>query len=173
MLPLLDILASHTPQLERFALRLCGDPADASDLVQDTFVRALARQEDFLPGSNAGAWLTTILRRLFIDRYRRRVRAPRTLGLDAAGAFEPAEPEPAWASLSIDEVKAALLELDDDFRVVFELHALEGRSYSAIAEQLGLNKVTVGTRLTRARKKLRAVLTARLASQAEEVRAVA
>jgi RNA polymerase sigma-70 factor (ECF subfamily) len=156
----LEALArEHSPALTAFAIRLCGDANEAHDLVQDTFERALRASSGQQPRSNERAWLFTILHHLFIDRYRRQARGPRHTSIDEidVAAAEPA-PAPAWASVSVEEVKAALEELDPDFREVYRMHAIDGLGYAEIAARLGAPMSTVGTRIMRARRKLRALL---------------
>ena len=75
--------------------------------------------------------------------------------------FEPDGPEPAWSRITIDDIRDALEVIDPVYREVYQLHTFENRTYDQIAHQLGIQRVTVGTRLNRARKKLREVLVAR------------
>ena len=151
----------HEPALRSVALRLCRGPSDAQDLVQDTLERAL-RNAASLPGhGNLRAWLLAILRNRFIDSCRRRSRetsrvSPEQLE-DTAAANDP-EPEPAWASITHEQVRAALEKLPGEFRAVYQLHAIEHRSYAEISAELRIPKATVGTRLLRARKRLKALL---------------
>lgn len=156
------------PLLGRLAERLCANRADACDLVQDTFERA-ARQG--LPDDvrNPRAWLIAILRNLFVDRCRRRARAVRHEPLhdgiagDATAMLD--DPAPVWTELGVADVRAALGKLAPMYREVFEMHVFDRLSYDAIAERLAIERVTVGTRLTRARKKLRVLLMARAPAQ--------
>lgn len=152
-------LREHELPLQALALRLCRSRADAGDLVQDTFERALRRRAQYEPGTNLRAWLCTILHHLFLDRCRARSRGPTHANLDdvVLPAPEPAR-EPAWATLTRDDVLAALARLDPDFRSVYQLHTLDGMPYTEIAARLGIPKATVGTRLARARRKLRDLL---------------
>jgi RNA polymerase sigma-70 factor (ECF subfamily) len=149
----------HSPALTAFAVKLCGDPNDARDLVQDTFERALRAGASQQPRTNERAWLFTILHHLFIDRYRRQTRGPRHTSLDDVDVpvAEPAPP-PAWADVSLEEVQEALEQLDPEFREVYRMHAIEGLGYAEIAERMGAPVSTVGTRIMRARRKLRALL---------------
>jgi RNA polymerase sigma-70 factor, ECF subfamily len=150
--------ASHHNALFVLAQKMCGNRFDAQDLVQDTYERALRSSARFAPGTNAAAWLATILRRLFVDAYRRQRRiTPVALDGDQFMADEP-EVEPVWASLGSEEIESALASLDEPFKKVFVLHELEGRSYTEIAAALRIPKATVGTRLARARRKLRNLL---------------
>jgi RNA polymerase sigma-70 factor (ECF subfamily) len=163
------LVRQHGPALQAFATRLCGSNADARDLVQDTHERALRRFDTFAPGTNARAWLFTIMHRAFIDRCRRRaVERRRIDDIDdlQVPAPEPIEP-PAWASVSPDQLARAIAALEDEFRSVYKMHALQSLSYKEISEQLGVPVSTVGTRLNRARQKLRALLEAAVGGEVE------
>jgi RNA polymerase sigma-70 factor (ECF subfamily) len=154
-----DAVRAHEPELTILAERLGSGKADARDLVQDTFERALRAWNRLPADSNVRGWLITILHNLFIDRCRRARRAPTSPIPDELQAPPPEEASvPAWANVTPDQLRAALSELDDEFRRAYELHALEGRSYKQIAEELDLPVNTVGTRLLRARRKLRLIL---------------
>jgi RNA polymerase sigma-70 factor (ECF subfamily) len=149
---------AYQPALTSLAFRLCRERADASDIVQDTFERAWRAWDRLPEDANVRAWLVTILNRLFIDRFRQARRAP-TVDIDHVElpCPEPAE-VPAWANVTSEQVGAALAGLDAEFRAAYELHAIDGRSYLEIAEALRIPRSTVGTRLLRARRKLRELL---------------
>lgn len=154
-----DAVRAHEPELTLLAERLGASKADARDLVQDTFERALRAWDRLPAGSNVRGWLVTILHNLFIDRCRRARRAPTTPIAEEIQAPPSEEVAvPAWADVTPEQLRAALGELDDEFRHAYQLHALEGRSYREIAERLGISMSTVGTRLLRARRKLRVIL---------------
>ena len=152
------------PVLSRIAERLCANAADARDLVQDTFERATRIG---LPPElrNPSAWLVTIMNNIFIDRCRARARRPSHEPLAEQHAdvtqLDPDPPEPAWSRITVDDIREALAALDASYREVYELHTFERWTYEQIAERLSIQRVTVGTRLTRARKKLREVLVKR------------
>ena len=156
-------LREAEPSLRSLARRLCRNDQDARDLVQDTFERALRWDGDG-EGSprNPRAWLASILNNLFIDRCRALARRPavESLGERALeSAAEPdLEPEPAWSRLTIEDIRAALEEIEPEFRRVYEMHVFDRCSYEQIAAVLRIERVTVGTRLTRARRRLRTVL---------------
>ena len=146
-------LAEHAPALRALAAMLCRNPDGREDLVQDTFERALrhlARNHE--PVRNVRAWLVAILRNVFIDR----VRAERTMtaNVDDCEAPEP-DPQPAWADVSLADVRAACEALDPILRAAFELHYLDGLRYRDIAARLAIPENTVASRLFRARKALR------------------
>jgi RNA polymerase sigma-70 factor (ECF subfamily) len=153
------------PRLLKVAERLCTSSADARDLVQDTFERAM-RQGIPADLRNPCAWFTTILHHLFIDRCRVIARQPLQESLHEAHdntiPNRVVDDEPAWNKLTIADVRAALPKIETKYREVYEMHTFEGRSYEDISTVLKIDRVTVGTRLTRARKKLREVLSAGL-----------
>lgn len=151
----------HGEALYRWALRLRRNPSDAWDLVQDTYERAL-RGGPLPAAQNARAWLFVIMKNLFLDQCRARKRrgwpaANERIGDLPAPPSEP-EPDPPWASLTTEEVRECVAGLDRVFREVYTLHALEGLSYAEIAARLNLSPKTIGTRIFRARQKLRHAL---------------
>ncbi|HEU4734214.1 MAG TPA: sigma-70 family RNA polymerase sigma factor [Kofleriaceae bacterium] len=152
----------HAELLTGIARRMCGSDADADDLVHDTYERALRRWRGYTDRGCIRSWLVAILHNLFIDRCRRARRAPRTEAFgEVEWASEPASPEPAvppaWSSVTDEELEASLATLGAAQRRVYDLHAL-GRSYDQIALELNIPRSTVGTRLLRARRKLRHAL---------------
>lgn len=155
------LVREHERALQAFALRLTGRSSDASDLVQDCLERALRRQASFAPGTNARAWFFKILHNAFIDRCRARSAAGRTASLDDVDlrAPEPCEP-PAWTSVTEVQLGAAIAKLEDEFQVVYRMHAIDSLSYKEISLRLGIPVNTVGTRISRARGKLRTLLEA-------------
>ncbi|HEV3194460.1 MAG TPA: RNA polymerase sigma factor, partial [Polyangiaceae bacterium] len=142
------------------ARRLTRNTDDAHDLVQDTFERALHSHPDLGPQALA-AWMFTVMRNLFLDHCRQD--NARLRGLRALHAC------PAWLPLSADEtllpsahlnagyLATAISQLEAPFRGVFELSARH-LSLSQIGTALGIRVPTAGTRLFRARRKLRAIL---------------
>ena len=152
----------HLDLLYRVGLRLTGDPAAAEDLVQDTVLKALRGWESFRPGSNARAWLVTILRNQFINGWRKRRRAP--VSVDPESVPEPPDrndPDPEgrfFAELVDETVTDALDALPDDFREVVILSDLEGLPYAEVAEALGIPVGTVKSRLFRGRRILQGTL---------------
>lgn len=157
-----NLIQQHGRVIFSIALRLCGNACDARDLVQETFERALCHFDHFQEGMNGRAWLLTILRHLFINQCRVRAREQSHVPAEDLEERIPApedEPPSAWAAFSLDHLLAAVEKLPEEFRKVYQLHAFEGRSYEEIALRLRIPKATVGTRLIRARRKLRELLT--------------
>jgi RNA polymerase sigma-70 factor (ECF subfamily) len=157
-------LAAEVASLQKVlfarALGLARSHEDALDLVQDTFERALARRDQFVPGSSVRAWLLHIMRNLYIDRWRRRMRERAEADqFPELPAPEPSsEPPPAWEDLEGEQIVGALVALAPPFREVMEMRLVARRSYREISVALGIPTATVGTRLRRARNKLRDVL---------------
>jgi len=157
----------HLDTLYRVALRLTGDPAAAEDLVQETMLRALRAWGSFRPGSNARAWLVTILRNQFINGWRARRREP--VGVDMDAIPEPPDindPDPEgrfYRELIDDEVLRAVDDLPEEFRSVLVLSDMEGLPYAEIAGALAIPVGTVKSRLFRARR----ILQGRLRRYAE------
>ena len=138
------------------AMRLARSQSDAWDLVQDTYERALRGQASFRPGTNLRLWLMTIMYNLFLDRCRKQTREPRAMAIDEGDIPNPEAdvPEP-WESITSEQVHAAVADLEGPFREVYELRLISNCSYDEIADKLTIPRSTVGTRLLRARQKLK------------------
>ena len=156
---------SHIDALYRTALRMTRSEADAHDLVQETYVRALRFRAQFTPGTNLKAWLFRILTNTFINQYRKRSRQPQTSELDDVDEFSlyrgmsretpgsnSSDPEQEFLDGIVStEVKDALAALPEKFRATVLLD-VEGFSYKEIAEMLEIPIGTVMSRLHRGRK---------------------
>jgi RNA polymerase sigma-70 factor (ECF subfamily) len=160
-LDLESVLMDAEPALRRLAKRLCGDNVDAHDLLQDTFEWAL--RQGMPPGISKLAWLARIMHHLFIDRYRVAARRPNHEALeDIHRNFAELEFEELdFSKITVDDIRDALGAIEPVYREVYVLHTFEHLSYEQIAERLSIQRITVRTRLARARKKLRAVLAKR------------
>ena len=154
----MEELSEHVALLRAIARRRCANAADADDLVQETFVRALRAWRNYDERGAMRAWLVSILHRLHLDHCRKASRTPRHEDSDA---HELAAPEPTdaplWTTMPIERVHALLAGIPPAFRVTFELHA-QGRSYEEIARELRIPKNTVGTRLIRTRRRIKQLL---------------
>jgi len=154
---------AYADTLYNLARYLTGNAADAQDLVQETFVRALAAAARF-DGRNLKAWLFKILRNTYIDVYRKEQHHPTRGGLDTihADVEGPIDADLLRDDLEIHqlrnvvaaEIEAALMALTEDARTVILLD-LEGMSEVEVADVLGCAVGTVKSRLSRARMMLR------------------
>ena len=156
---------THLDSLYRVALRLTGNPAEADDLVQETMLKAYRAWHQFEKGSNAKGWLLTILRHAFINEYRRRIRHPETVDLDAIEPFsvfadvQDEDPQGTFFDRIVDdEVLRAIDQLPEQFRETVVLSDVEGLSYDEIARILDVPVGTVKSRLFRARRMLQGKL---------------
>lgn len=160
----------HLDALYSAALKMTRSPAEAEDLVQETYLKAFASFHQFTEGTNLRAWLYRILTNTFINSYRKKQREPlqtntedvedwqmaRAGGHTAAG-LRSAEAE-ALDRLPDSDVKAALAAMPADFRMAVYYADVEGFAYKEIAEIMGTPVGTVMSRLHRGRKLLRELL---------------
>jgi RNA polymerase sigma-70 factor, ECF subfamily len=155
---------AYVDALHNLARHLTGNAADAEDLVQETYARALRGAGQFTPGTNLKAWLFRILRNTFVSDYRRRRRDPTVGGLDPLDAEAAGALDGAWRRDDVEldrlrkvvaeEIEAALMTLSEDARTVILLD-LEGLTEGQMGEVLGCPVGTVKSRLSRARAALR------------------
>jgi RNA polymerase sigma-70 factor (ECF subfamily) len=153
-----QVFRTHEAFLRRLAVRLCRATFDPEDLVQDMLERIVAHGEAWTSVIDHRAWMARVLRNLFIDRLRRRTTGPKQTALDDEAPGLPPDAQPWWRGLGADDIRALLGELSDDLRRPFELFAFHGCSYSDVAARLGIPKVTAGTRILRARRRLKQLL---------------
>jgi len=150
-------LLNLEPSLERFALSLTSDRERAKDLVQETYLKALTYKEQFEAFTNMKAWAFTIMKNTFINNYRRSKRERSTL--DTAGDLnhvsfvQESKANSPESHYSTREITRAIEELEDDYRIPFEMHNA-GYKYKEIADHLGLKIGTVKSRIFFTRKKL-------------------
>jgi RNA polymerase sigma-70 factor (ECF subfamily) len=157
-----NALVAARPGLQRLAKRMTADPAEADDLVQETLLKGLLSRTRFRPGSNLSAWLRCILRNHFVD-LKRRSPVPTVAPPEPVRSHHDGDDASSCQALSLDVVLAALARLHPGEREIIDLATFQGRPYREIASRLGIRRATVGTRLLRARRKLRDGVDAQLA----------
>jgi RNA polymerase sigma-70 factor, ECF subfamily len=150
-------LDNITQTLRAFALKLTGNEMDAEDLYQDTTMRIITNAEKYLQGTNFKAWAVTIMRNIFINNYRKRVR--RNLIIDQTpnnyyiNSGENSIGNEGESDITFIELLSMVNTLPEDFRKPFMM-AYEGYKYEEIAEELGSPLGTIKSRIFFARKKL-------------------
>jgi RNA polymerase sigma-70 factor (ECF subfamily) len=167
-----EMAMEHMPALYGAALRMTRKPADAEDLVQETYLRAYRGFEGFTEGTNLKAWLYRILTNTFINTYRAKKRRPqesdvedvedlylyRRLGGESTAPTGRSPEDLVMESISEAEVKAAVEELPEQFRMAVLLADVEGFSYQEIADIMEVPIGTVMSRIHRGRKALQKAL---------------
>jgi RNA polymerase sigma-70 factor (ECF subfamily) len=154
----------HVESVFRFAMWLIRDRTEAEDIVQETLTQALQSFHRFQPGTNARAWVLTILRHIRSNRLRARHRRPEAVEADDRLDALPAV-EVTPQQVTDEEVLSALKALPPGFQEVIVLADVEGLSYKEIATVLEIPIGTVMSRIHRGRRLLRAALAEYAAAQ--------
>lgn len=151
----------HLDAVYRTALRLGGNPMEAEDLAQETMLKAFRGWHQYRQGTKAKAWLLTILRNTFINRYRRAKQRPETVDIAEIEPYtvfhdvQDANPSQTFFDRLVDdEVVRAIDGLPEGFREVLVLSDVEGLTYAEIAASIEAPVGTVKSRLFRARQLL-------------------
>jgi RNA polymerase sigma-70 factor, ECF subfamily len=148
--------------LNAFAYSLTKNVEDAKDLYQETAFRAINNSEKFKDDTNFKAWTFTIMKNIFINNYRKKVKANTILDHSDNSFFIDSSPinrsyNDGARSMFMDELQMMITKLDDSIRVPFLMH-FEGHKYNEIAEQFNLPLGTVKSRIFFARKALKEMI---------------
>jgi len=148
---------SFSDKLKYFAYSLTTNTDDAKDLVQETLTKAFMHKDSFAEHTNLHAWLYTIMRNIFINNYRRSVRARKVLDgnndVNYIQAKQSDGPVLATSTINEKEINAAIELLDDQFKIPFKMY-FDGYKYKEIAEHFSLPQGTIKSRIFLARKQL-------------------
>lgn len=169
---------AHLDHLYRLAFYLAKDTSDAADLVQETFVRALAAHEQFDPATNMKAWLTKILRNFFFDHYHQKKRwvsaedlpQPQSDYLESLPAENPGPERSLLLSELDDQITDVLRQIPEEFRTPIVLVDVGDFSYEEAAAILSCPIGTVRSRLSRGRKLMRKFLTPYIVGEQEKLK---
>ncbi len=155
----------HVDSLYNTAVRMTKNALDAEDLLQDVYLRAFRFFHRFERGTNFKAWIFKILTNTYINQYRKKINKPYHVdlekikynydGKEATAQTSAQESERLdYETLFDDEIKNALQQIPDEFRVVVLLADVESFSYKEVAKIIGCPIGTVMSRLSRGRKQL-------------------
>lgn len=146
-----------TGSLRAFSLSLTGNEADAEDLYQDTVLRILANTDKYQKGTNFKAWAVTIMRNIFINNYRKKVRrntildqTPNNYYINSGGESVENDGD---TRIAYKDLLRMISQLPEDFKRPFWM-AYQGYKYDEIAEELGAPLGTIKSRIFFARRKL-------------------
>lgn len=160
----------YVDQLYSAAMRMTRNPQDAEDLVQEAYTKAYSAFHQYKPGTNLKAWLYRILTNTYINIYRKRQRQPQQANTDTVEDWQMAQAAQHTSSglrsaetealdhLPDNDVKYALQQIPEEFRLAVYFSDVEGFAYKEIAEILNIPIGTVMSRLHRGRKLLRGLL---------------
>lgn len=154
-------LLSLENNLKYYALSLTSDKDKASDLLQETFLKALTYQDKFSENTNFKAWVYTIMKNTFINDYRKASKSRNSLSgsnseFHIKVAKDKVYPSPD-SFYSSNEIEKSISALEDEYRIPFQMF-LDGYKYKEIAEKLVLPLGTVKSRIFFTRKKLTSTL---------------
>ncbi|MCG8327845.1 MAG: RNA polymerase sigma factor [Chitinophagales bacterium] len=150
-----------TTLLNSFAYNLTKNMEDAKDLFQETAYRAMTNREKFRPGTNFKAWVFTIMKNIFINNYRKKMKAntimDSTDNLYYINSGKTIISNQAESNILMKELTKMIEELDDSIKIPFVMH-YHGYKYQEIADHLNLPLGTVKSRIFFARKELKSVI---------------
>jgi len=151
-----EIYRLYYKSMYNSSLRIVDVPEEAEDIMQESFLTAFRKLKTYSGDVSFGAWLKKIVINRSLDVLRKRKVLFEELHAELPVVTEPA---PETASITVEEVKAAINSLSDGYRTILSLILLEGYDHEEVSEILGIKNVTSRTQFSRARQLLREILT--------------
>lgn len=151
-----EIYRLYYKSMYNSSLRIVGIPEEAEDIMQESFLTAFRKLKTYSGDVSFGAWLKKIVINRSLDALRKRKVLFEELHAELPVVNEP---EPEVESITVDEVKSAINSLSDGYRTILSLILLEGYDHEEVSEILGIKNVTSRTQFSRARQRLREILT--------------
>jgi len=151
-----EIYRLYYKSMYNSSLRIVGIPEEAEDIMQESFLAAFRKLKTYSGDVSFGAWLKKIVINRSLDALRKRKVLFEELHAELPVVNEP---EPEVESITVDEVKSAINSLSDGYRTILSLILLEGYDHEEVSEILGIKNVTSRTQFSRARQRLREILT--------------
>ena len=151
-----EIYRLYYKSMYNSSLRIVGIPEEAEDIMQESFLTAFRKLKTYSGDVSFGAWLKKIVINRSLDALRKRKVLFEELHVELPVVSEP---EPEVASITVEEVKSAINSLSDGYRTILSLILLEGYDHEEVSEILGIKNVTSRTQFSRARQRLREILT--------------
>jgi RNA polymerase sigma-70 factor (ECF subfamily) len=151
-----EIYRLYYKSMYNSSLRIVGIPEEAEDIMQESFLTSFRKLKTYSGDVSFGAWLKKIVINRSLDELRKRKVLFEELHAELPVANEP---EPEAESITVEEVKSAINSLSDGYRTILSLILLEGYDHEEVSEILGIKNVTSRTQFSRARQRLREILT--------------
>jgi RNA polymerase sigma-70 factor (ECF subfamily) len=151
-----DIYRLYYKSMYNSSLRIVGIPEEAEDIMQESFLTAFRKLKTYSGDVSFGAWLKKIVINRSLDALRKRKVLFEELHAELPVVSEP---EPEVELIAVEEVKSAINSLSDGYRTILSLILLEGYDHEEVSEILGIKNVTSRTQFSRARQRLREILT--------------
>ncbi len=152
-----NALVAETGKLQKFALRLTKNKADADDLLQSTCLRALEKEHSFENGTNLFGWTSKIMFNLFATDYRRKMKFE-TQGDPESILENQSVPPMQEIGAEVAKIKRAMLKLNPDHQEIVVLICVKGMHYHEVSKLLDIPVGTVRSRLSRAKKELQVIM---------------
>ena len=161
-----EIYRLYYKSMYNSSLRIVGVPEEAEDIMQESFLTAFRKLKTYNGEVSFGAWLKKIVINRSLDELRKR-----KVLFEELHAELPvmSEPEPEVESITLEEVKSAINLLSDGYRTILSLILLEGYDHEEVSEILGIKNVTSRTQFSRARQRLKEILTENRRKQMKEI----